>query len=140
MGTSKTAGRGASDLYLELVRRFPLRPIRDRGGHQEAKRVLRSLGAERDSAARDYKSVLASLIVDYERDAGQRMDTSKMTAADIVRHLLGEREMSVNRLAKELGISQSALSDMLNGKRDWSKSAIVRVADYFGIQRGVFLR
>src|SRR6476660_4011237 len=76
MGTSKTAGRGASDLYLELVRRFPLRPIRDRGGHQEAKRVLRSLGGERDSAARDYKSVLASLIVDYERDAGQRVDTS----------------------------------------------------------------
>ena len=63
-----------------------------------------------------------------------------LTAAEIVRHLLAERKMSVNRLAKELEISQSALSEMLSGKRDWSKSAIVRVADYFGLERGVFLR
>ena len=140
MGTNKTIGRRASDAYMALVRDFPLRPIRDKAAHQEAKRVLRRLRGERESAARDYKAVLASLIADYERDAGQRLDTSKMTAADIVRHLLAEREMSVNALAKELEISQSALSDMLNGKRDWSKSVIVRVADFFGLQRGLFLR
>jgi HTH-type transcriptional regulator / antitoxin HigA len=140
MSTSKTMSRSGSDVYMGLVRRFPLRPIRSRGAHQEAKQVLRGLGSERDSAARDYKAVLATLIADYERDAGQRLDTSKMTAADIVRHLLAEREMSVNALAKELEISQSALSEMLNGKREWSKSVIVRVADYFGLQRGLFLR
>jgi HTH-type transcriptional regulator / antitoxin HigA len=140
MGASKTTERSTGDRYMELVRRFPLRPIRDREVHQEAKRVLRSLGGERESGAGDYKTVLVSLIADYERHAGQRLDTSKMTAADIVRHLLAEREMSVNALAKALEISQSALSDMLNGKRDWSKAAIVRLADFFGLQRGVFLR
>jgi HTH-type transcriptional regulator/antitoxin HigA len=140
MGASKTAEPKTLDRYMELVRRFPLRPIRDRAEHQEAKRMLRSLAGQRESSTLDYKTVLLSLIVNYERHAGQRLNTSKMTAADIVRHLLAERGMSVNALAKELVISQSALSEMLNGKRDWSKAAMIRVADYFGLQRGVFLR
>lgn len=46
--------------------------------------------------------------------------------------------MSVNAFAKDRGNSQSALSDMLNGKRDWSKSAILIVADFFGLNRGSF--
>jgi plasmid maintenance system antidote protein VapI len=54
--------------------------------------------------------------------------------------LLAERGMSVNAFAQKVGIAQSALSDMLNGKRDWSKSAIVAVADHFGLNRGLFLQ
>ena len=46
-------------------------------------------------------------------------------------------DMSVNALAKTLGIPQSALSDMLNGKRDWSKSVIIRLSAYFALQPGV---
>jgi antitoxin component HigA of HigAB toxin-antitoxin module len=102
--------------------------------------VLRRLAGQRDSAAADYKAVLVGLIADYERKAGQQLDISSLSAADIVRHLLAERSMSVNAFAKALGLSQSALSDTLNGKRDWSKSVIVRVADYFGLQPGIFLR
>ena len=48
--------------------------------------------------------------------------------------------MSVNALAKTLEISQSSLSEMLNGRREWSKQAIIRISDYFGLQPGLFLR
>jgi plasmid maintenance system antidote protein VapI len=48
--------------------------------------------------------------------------------------------MSVNAFAKARGISQSALSDMLNGKRQWSRSVIINIADYFGLNRDLFLR
>jgi HTH-type transcriptional regulator/antitoxin HigA len=130
----------AADPYLQLVRSFPLRPIRTRTAHQQAKAVLRSLVGARGAAARDYKVVLASLISDYERSANLRMDTSKVTAADVVQHLLGEQGMSVNALAKKVAIPQSSLSEMLSGRREWSKLAIVRVAGYFKLRTDLFLK
>lgn len=130
----------SEDRYLQLVRAFPLRPIRSVQAHQEAKGILRGLSGQRDIGVADYKAVLVSLIVDYERKSAQQIDVSRTSAADIVRHLLAQRSMSVNAFAKALGLSQSALSDMLNGKRDWSKSTIVRIAGYFGLQPGIFLR
>lgn len=102
--------------------------------------MLRRLAGKRGSAVRDYKTVLVSLIADYERSAKLRLDTSKVTAAEVVLHLLDERVMSANALAKVLGVSQSSLSDMLNGRRDWSKLAIIRISSYFGLQPGLFLR
>ena len=140
MGATRTKPTKASgDRYLELVKAFPLRPLRSAEAHQQGKRVLRSLAGERGGAVADYKAVLVSLIVEFERNAGYRVDTS-LDAADIVRHLLAERSMSVNAFAKEVKLSQSALNDMLNGRRDWSKAAIVNIAGYFGLQPGVFLR
>jgi hypothetical protein len=129
-----------SDPSLELVQSFPLRPIRSRAAHEEAKLVLRNLIGKRGPSVRDYKAVLASLITEYERNANLRLDTSKVTASQVVRHLLAEREMSVNTLAKQLDISQSSLSEMLNAKRDWSKQAIIRISDFFGLQPILFLR
>jgi len=135
-----TLSTTSNDPYLELVLSFPLRPIRSHSAHQQAKARLRDLAGRRGSAVRDYKIVLGSLIVDYEQSVNMRLDTSKITAAQIVRQLLEEHGTSVNALAKVLGISQSSLSDMLNGRRDWSKSAIIRICGHFGLQPGLFLR
>lgn len=140
MPTAKARVARDEDRYMQLIRAFPLRPIRSRQTHQEAKRLLRALAGEKGAAATDYRKVLVSLIAAYERDAGFRMNDKQMSAADVVRHLLDDREMSVNAFAKELGVAQSALSDMLNGKRDWSKSAIVAISSFFGLHPGIFLR
>jgi antitoxin component HigA of HigAB toxin-antitoxin module len=135
-----TLSKSSNDPYLELILRFPLRPIRTSSGYERAKLALRKLVGKRGAAVRDYKIVLASLIIDYERSANLRLDTSKVTAGEVVLHLLEERDMSVNALSKALDVSQSSLSDMLNGRRDWSKPAIVRISSYFGLQPGLFLR
>jgi antitoxin component HigA of HigAB toxin-antitoxin module len=102
--------------------------------------MLRSLIGKQGSAVRDYKAVLLSLIVEYESSASLRLDTSKVSAADVVLFLLEERGMSVSALSKVVGISQSSLSDMLNARRDWSKQAIIRLSGYFGLQPGLFLK
>jgi HTH-type transcriptional regulator / antitoxin HigA len=125
---------------MELVYAFPLRPIRSDEIHQQAKQMFRSLAGARGAAVEDYKAVLVKLIVEYEQNAGYRIDTSKVTAADLVRHLLAERHMSVNAFAKSTGLMQSTLSEMLRGKREWSKSAIVAVSNFFGLNPGIFLR
>jgi antitoxin component HigA of HigAB toxin-antitoxin module len=130
----------SDDPYLELVQTFPLRPIRSRNTHQRALAMLRSLTGKRGSAISDYKTVLASLVAEYERSTNSRLDTSKVTAAEIVLHLLEEHNMSINALAKALDFSQSSLSDMLNGRRDWSKTAIVRISNHFGLRSELFLR
>src|SRR5580704_15151779 len=136
MATMTTTSR-TGDPYLDLfINLYPLRPISTSKEHQRAKEALRGLAGDKREVAIEFKKVLVSIIETYERERGMQMDTSGVSAADIVRHLLAERKLSVNAFAKNRGISQSALSDMLNGKRDWSKSVIVKVADYFGLNRG----
>lgn len=132
--------RPAEDRYMELVRRFPLRPIRTAEGSQQAKELLRSLMGDNAPEVLDYRTVLLSLIVEYEKSATHGMDAAEHNAADIVRYLLKESGLSINAFAKKTGMSQSSLTDMLNGRRTWSKSAIVKVADYFNLDYGLFLR
>ena len=129
-----------SDPYLTLVAEFPLRPIRSKASLERATQRLLQLFARKDRAATDYRQVLVGLIADYEKRMGWHIDTSHFSAADIVRHLLGERDMSVNALAKEVGISQSSLCEMLSGRRGWSKNAIARLSDYFALNPRLFLK
>jgi antitoxin component HigA of HigAB toxin-antitoxin module len=140
MNTKKSANQ-INDPYLNLIHNVhPLRPIRSAHEHQQAKKALRSLAGDKRKVAAEFKKVLISIIETYENESNLKLDTSNVSPAQIVRHLLAERNMSVNAFAKSRGISQSALSDMLNGKRDWSKSVIVSVADFFGLNRGIFLQ
>ncbi len=137
---AKTSGR-SRDPYLDLILHVhPLRPIRSNAEHQQAKKALRGLAGDKRKVAAEFRKVLVAIIETYEREAGMQLDVSGVSAADIIRHLLDERHMSANALAKSRGISQSALSEMLSGKRQWSRSAIVSLADFFGINRGLFLR
>ena len=138
MPTNTEADARDSNLGL-ILNVHPLRPIANAEEHQKAKNALRSLARDKRKVAAQFKKVLISIIESYERDAWLQIDTSSVSSADIVRHLLAERKMSVNAFAKDRGISQSALSDMLNGKRDWSKSMIVTIADFFGLNWGLFL-
>jgi plasmid maintenance system antidote protein VapI len=50
-----------------------------------------------------------------------------------------ERGTSVTALAREIGIAQPNLSDMLNGRRDWSKAAIRSLSKIFNIRAERFL-
>jgi antitoxin component HigA of HigAB toxin-antitoxin module len=139
---SKVSSRAfGADPYLDLILNVhPLRPIRTDQEHREAKKALRSLASDKRKVAAEFTSVLACIIETYERQKGMRLDTSNVFAADVVHHLLAERRLSVNAFAKARGISQSALSDMLNGKRQWSRSAIINIADYFGLNPAIFLK
>lgn len=129
-----------ADSYLELVRAFPLRRISTVAAHAKAKSVyLRLCRSKLDRGGREYLDVLADLIADFERRAGDAMDIGTASAADLVRHRLEERQMSVSALAKTVGMSQSNLSEMLNGTREWSKTAIRSLSAYFSIRADRFL-
>jgi len=130
-----------ADTYLRLVRAFPFLRIRSALQHAAAMKVyLRVSSGPADLGTRDYLDVLAELIADYERRAKGAIDTSKVSAADLVRHRLEERGMSVSELARQAGIPQPNLSDMLRGRRDWSKSSILRLSRLLNIRAERFLK
>ena len=83
--------------------------------------------------------MLADLIADYEKRANQIVGTSNIAIADLVRHRMQERTMSVSALANQIGIAQSNLSEMLNGRRHWSKAAIRALSKMFNIRAERFL-
>src|SRR5205807_962367 len=120
-----TTRKTSNDTYFEHVRAFPLRRIRTASDHQRATRFSLILSrSNADRGTREYLDVLVDLIADYEQRTSQTMDTSGISAAELVRHRIHERGISVSALAREIGIPQPNLSEMLNGGRDWSKAAI----------------
>jgi antitoxin component HigA of HigAB toxin-antitoxin module len=134
-----TSRKTSRDSYFDCIRAFPLRRITSTAEHQKAKQIFRELSLRTDRGTREYIDVLVDLIVDYEKRAGFAIDTSHVTAADLVRHRITERGMSVSALAKQSGIAQSNLSEMLNGTRGWSKTAIRSLSKLLNIRAERFL-
>jgi antitoxin component HigA of HigAB toxin-antitoxin module len=138
MRTTNT--RPVSDTYFDLVREFPLRRLKTGAEHTQAKKLyLRLSTGKGDEGTRQYIQVLVDLMGEYERRLGYALDTSKLRAADLIRHRLEARGMSVAALAKAVGIPQPNLSAMLAGKRDWSKAAIRTLSAFFHIRAERFL-
>ena len=126
--------------YMELIGEFPLRRIKSASIHARAKAlVLRLSSRKADRGTTDYLDVLADLIADYEKRSGQVIDTSKVSAADLVRHRIEERGLSISSLARLICLPQSNLSEMLSGKRDWSKTAICGLSAHLNIRAERFL-
>lgn len=138
MRTLKTSQPG--DRYFSLVRAFPLRRIRSGAEHRKATLIYLRLSQEKpDAGTRQYRDVLADLIADYEKRSGQTIDATGVSAAELVRHRLEERGMSLSELARQVDLPQSNLSQMLSGRREWSKSAIVALSKFFNIRAERFL-
>jgi antitoxin component HigA of HigAB toxin-antitoxin module len=133
--------RKVRDSYFDLVKEFPLRKIRSAEEHRQALALVsRFAGREKiDEGAVDYLGVLADLIVGYEKIAGQTIDTTNVTPVEVVRHLMNESGLTISGLAREIGVGQSNLSEMLSGKREWSKAAIRGISERFSLNPMFFL-
>lgn len=130
----------AADSYMKLITELPLRRIKTAVEHAKAKKLILRLSIQdTDRGTAEYVDVLVDLIADYEKRTAQIVDASKLSAADLVRHRIEEQKLSISALARMIGVPQSNLSDMLNGKRDWSKTAIRGLSSYLNIGPDRFL-
>src|SRR3984957_14657359 len=86
--------RKIRDSYLELINELPLRKLRDAGEHRRPLAIFSRFASREklDDGVIDYLDVLAGLIADYEQHASFAIDTSKVSAADVVRHLMQEND------------------------------------------------
>lgn len=143
----RAAGAGAgADEYLELVRRFPLRPIRTRPDYERATTMLADLVGRADTglspAESDYADVLARLVREYdERRSGLLREPSgagRMSPVEALRLLVDEHRMNTVSLGRLVGGSGQA-SMILSGKRQLSKANIRTLAAHFKVSPALFI-
>jgi HTH-type transcriptional regulator/antitoxin HigA len=131
--------KNLTDIYLEMIHRFPLRPIRNDAECEEATRILDKHFAQDfvGSGLEDYVMVLAGLVADYE-DKHHPVDTSHITPLGMLKHLMAENNMTTADLGRLLGNSGLA-SMILHGKRAISKANAKVLGKRFGLNPGAFI-
>lgn len=133
---------GRSDVFLDLVKAFPLKPIRTDADHEAASRTLRQLVGSKPEeeflpGERDYLESLSILVHDYQQK--HRMQTlASCSPSEILQHLMNENGMNVTDLGEVIG-SRSAASMIVHGRRSPSRTHILRLADRFGVDPSLFL-
>ena len=125
--------------YLRLVRRFPLRPLRNDREYDIAASILDEL-VLRDDLSRgedDYMDALATFVEAYDARHFP-IDARQVKPLDMLGFLMEQNEMTSVELGKLLG-SRSAASMILSGKRSMSKNQIRKLAARFKVDASVFL-
>lgn len=104
--------------------------------HLELGKIL-SAGKGNDDMEAEYY-VIDLIIEDYHNH--QTNPFEKLTPVDLLKALMEENEYTGYKLSKELGISQSVISDILNYKRGFSKAIINKLAEKFNIGQQSFMK
>lgn len=124
--------------YLELVERFPLRPIRSEAQLTRAVAVVDSLldqpKRSRDEA--DYLDVLSTLIERYEEE---HHPMGQVSGVEMLVHLMDVRCLTQARVAEGSGLGVSTVSEILSGKRKLHTRHIAAFARFFGVDPGLFI-
>lgn len=126
------------DRYLELVRQFPLRPLRTDVDLDAAVSIIDSLIDQCDLSApeQDYLDVLGDLVEAYEAEA---VPMTLVGDADMLRFLIEQKGVTQSETATGAGIAESTISEILSGKRKLNRTQIGKLAQYFHIEPGAFL-
>lgn len=146
MNTTKerTHKQKVADDYLDLIHRYPLRPIRSEAEYQQAMEIYRELGDRAEAGSisageSDYLDVLVKLTRDYDQKHSSLLKNRKKTPPLVMlRHMVKESGMNTVSLGKLVGGSGQA-SLILQGKRELSKANIRTLAEHFGVSPALFI-
>ena len=122
--------------YLELVEAFPLASIRSDEHLAAAQRVVDRLLAkdELDAGEELYLDALSDLIGTYE---DEHYPIEPASDADMLRHLLEAKGIKPAQLSRDTRIPKSTISEVLAGKKPFSRQIIRKLADYFNVDTSV---
>ncbi len=123
--------------YLELIREFPLIQIKSENHLLAAEKIIDRFLKEKKMAggARAYFEVLCDLVANYE---DEHYPIPAASDADLLEHLLEAKGVTQNQLHKDTGIAKSGISEIIAGKKPFSKAMIGRLAEYFHVPTSVF--
>jgi HTH-type transcriptional regulator/antitoxin HigA len=137
---TRLRSQAVSEAYLDLVRRFPLRPLRDDAEHRRALEVMDGLVGFDGLAPgqKDYMEALTFFVEQYEREH-HAIDTAGLSAPDMLRFLARESGMSASEFGRRVLGRRELGVKVLNGSRCLSKSQILAVSEYFRVDARLFL-
>jgi HTH-type transcriptional regulator/antitoxin HigA len=124
------------DSYLELVTAFPLASIKSDEHLVEAQRVMDRLLAQGDLDGGEemYLDALSDLVAAYE-DEHHAIEPA--SDAQMLRHLLEAKNVTQAQLSRATLISKSTISEVLAGKKPFSRQMMRKLADYFKVDVSV---
>jgi HTH-type transcriptional regulator/antitoxin HigA len=124
------------DSYLELVQAFPLVSIGSDEHLEAASDTVDQLMAKGslDHGEDMYLDALSDLIATYE---DRHHDIEPASDADMLRHLLESKGVTQTEVCSATGLPKSSLSEVLSGKKQFSRQMIRVLADYFKIDASV---
>jgi HTH-type transcriptional regulator/antitoxin HigA len=141
MATKSKFGMKAKDRdsYLDLILAFPLSSIRSDEHLQEAQKVMdRLLGKSvLNAGAATYLDALSDLVGVYE-DEHHAIEPA--SDADMLRHLLEAKGVTQAQMSQQAGIAKSTISEVLAGKKPFSRQMIRKLAEFFKVDVSVLTR
>jgi HTH-type transcriptional regulator/antitoxin HigA len=137
MRTASSQAGAEQEAYLKLVLQFPLRPLRTDRELDRAIKMIDSLiiRGDLDSGEQDYLDILTDIVEKYEADT---VPMTPVSDAVMLRHLVDARGITQSKLAAEVKIPMSTISEVLNGKRRLNRNHIAAVCRFFGVSPAVF--
>jgi HTH-type transcriptional regulator/antitoxin HigA len=128
--------RASRDSYLDLVTSFPLASIKSNEQLHAAQNVMDRLLArgELDEGEEIYLDALSDLVAAYE-DLHYAIEPA--SDAEMLRHLMEAKNVTQARLSRDTAVPKSTVSEILAGKKPYSRHVIRKLADYFGVDASV---
>ena len=120
------------DTYLELVLAFPLASIKSDEHLAAAQEVMDRLLAkgEIEDGEEMYLDALSDLVGAYE---DEHYSIAPASDADMLRHLMEAKGTTQAELSRDTKIAKSTISEVLAGKKPFSRQMIHRFAGYFKV-------
>jgi len=120
------------DSYLELVQEFPLASIKSEQHLEQAQQVIDGMLAsgELDVGESTYLDALSDLVAAYE-DAHHAI--TPPSDAEMLRYFMEANELGQAELSRAAGVSKSSISEVLSGKKPFSRQMIHKLAECFRV-------
>ncbi|MGA3067738.1 MAG: helix-turn-helix domain-containing protein [Tepidisphaeraceae bacterium] len=125
--------------YLDLIRKFPLRPIRTKTEAAAATAILDRLFGREDTDPGEaaYVDVLSDLLDAFEKKTDP--DESEATGVQVLRALMQEHRIKQADLAAKLRLSAPTISLILSSQRPITVGHARNLAKLFAVDPGVFV-
>lgn len=124
------------DSYFNLVVECPLVSIKSKTQFKSAQTMLDRLltQGKLDDGEEMYLDALSDLVATYE---DVQHPIAPASDAEMLRHLMDAKEVNQVELHRQTGIPKSTISEVLAGKKSFSKALIRTLADFFKVDTSV---
>jgi HTH-type transcriptional regulator / antitoxin HigA len=134
----KLLNKRQRDTYLRLIQELPLVSIASEEHLDVAQAMIDRLMDKKklDGGEQAYLDALCDLVVVYE---DQHHPIPVASDANLLRHLMEAKGVTQIQIHKDTGLAKSGISEVLAGKKPFSKAMIGILAKYFHVPTSVLL-
>ena len=133
---TKSRRRKVADSYLNLVIEFPLASIKSHAQLEAAQKMIDRLVTKGalDDGEELYLDALSDLAAAFE---DVHYPISPASDAEMLRHLMEAKDVTQAELHRRSGIPKSSISEVLAGKKPFSRGMIRTLAQVFNVDNSV---